>query len=293
MLLEGVYTALITPFTEAGDLDTEALTTLVRHVVDGGGEGIVPLGTTGEGYAVDAVERAEVLRAVREAADESTGLIAGATASSTRETIRNAALAAELGYDAIMVAPPPYALPNGEELAAHYRAVAREVGLPVVLYDFPIRTGVSIDWRVLDALVDEPGIVGVKEASGDLLRAIELRNRYGDRYELVCGADPLILDFVMWGACSWIAGAAGFLPRECSNIFGLAVSGEQRAARDALEELLPMMLSMEHGGYLQKVRAGTEAQGLPAGYPRAPLQRLAESEAEEFAAMLVGTTRRS
>jgi 4-hydroxy-tetrahydrodipicolinate synthase len=293
MLLEGVYTALITPFTETGDLDTEALTALVRHVVDGGGEGVVPLGTTGEGYAVDPDERTEALRAVREAADESTGLVAGATASSTRETIRNAALAAELGYDAIMVAPPPYALPNGEELVSHYRAVAREAGLPVVLYDFPIRTGVSIDWRVLDALVDEPGIVAIKEASGDLLRAVELRNRYGDRYELVCGADPLILDFVMWGARSWIAGGAGFLPREHSRILDLAVSGEQTAAREALEELLPMLLSMEHGSYSQKVRVAIEAYGLPAGYPRAPLQRLPASEAAEFAAMVTGTAQRA
>jgi 4-hydroxy-tetrahydrodipicolinate synthase len=188
-----------------------------------------------------------------------------------------------------MVAPPPYALPNDAELVGHYRAVVQEAGLPLVLYDYPIRTGVSIDWRVLDALVDEPRIVGIKEASGDLLRAVELRNRYGDRYELVCGTDPLILDFVMWGARSWIAGAAGFLPREHSRILGLAVGGEITAAREALEELLPMMLSMEHGGYLQKVRAGTEAHGLPAGYPRAPLKRLPESETTQFAATLTAT----
>jgi 4-hydroxy-tetrahydrodipicolinate synthase len=97
----------------------------------------------------------------------------------------------------------------------------------------------------------------------------------------------------MWGARSWIAGGSGFLPQEHSRILALATSGELPAAREALAELLAMLLSLEHGPYMQKVRAGLEAHGLPAGYPRAPMQRLSESEAAEFVATLSLTVQRA
>jgi 4-hydroxy-tetrahydrodipicolinate synthase len=282
MQLQGVYTALVTPFAESGDLDTNALKTLVRHVVDGGGEGIVPLGTTGEGYAVTRAERAEILRVVRDAADPVTGLIAGVTASTTRDAVDNAQLAATLDYHGVMAAAPPYALPDASELSIHFRTIAREAGLPLVLYDFPARTGVSIDWDVLDALADEPMVIGIKEASGDIARVIEMRHRYGDRYEIICGADPLILDFVIWGVRSWIAGGSGFLPREHSQILALAAAGDLAGAREHLLVLLPMLLAMEQGKYMQKVRAGLAARQLPAGSPRPPLAALDEASALAF-----------
>jgi 4-hydroxy-tetrahydrodipicolinate synthase len=282
MVLEGVYTALITPFTAAGDLDTPALATLARHVVDGGGEGIVPLGTTGEGYALNLDERAEVLRVVHEVGNGAVGLIAGVTASSTQEAITNARLAVDLGYDGVMVAPPPYVLPSPAELAAHFAAVANEAGVPVVLYDYPLRAGVPIGWEVLDALYDHTGVVAIKEASGDLGRVIEMRVRYGDRYEIVCGADPLILDFALWGSRAWIAGGSGVLPREHSELLALAVDGDFAGAKRALDQLLPMLLAMEQGGYTQAVRAGLAAIGLPAGVPRPPLQQPDDAAAAAF-----------
>jgi 4-hydroxy-tetrahydrodipicolinate synthase len=282
MLLEGVYTALITPFTTSGDLDVVALATLVRHVVDGGGEGIVPLGTTGEGYALNLDERAEVLRVVHEVCDGAVGLIAGVTASTTQDAIANAQLAAEVGYQGVMVAPPPYVLPSPAELAAHFAGIASDAGVPVVLYDYPLRAGVPIGWEVLDELHDHSGVVAIKEASGDLGRVIEMRTRYGDRYEIVCGADPLILDFALWGSRAWIAGGSGVLPREHSDILARAVAGDFEGAKRALDQLLPMLLAMEQGGYIQTVRAGLTAIGLPAGTARPPLQRPDDVAAATF-----------
>jgi 4-hydroxy-tetrahydrodipicolinate synthase len=274
MKIEGVYTALLTPFTAEEDLDLDALQALVRHVVDEGGEGIAPLGTTGEGYAVTRSERAEILRAVRDAAGPATGLIAGVTEITTRGTVENARLAAELGYQAAMVAPPPYVLPNTAELIEHFQAVAREGGLPVVLYDYPARTGVSIDEQVLGALVDEPGIIAIKEASGDFTRVVRLRALYGDRFQIVCGADSLILDFVLWGSEAWIAGSAGVLPGEHSRLLAAARAGDFRSAREMLEDILPLLLSIEEGAYTQKLRSALRELGLPSGHPRAPLQEL-------------------
>jgi 4-hydroxy-tetrahydrodipicolinate synthase len=272
MRMKGVFTALLTPFAADGSVDIPALQTLVRHVVGAGGEGLVPLGTTGEGYAVTAAERAEILRAVQEAADPSTILIAGATEITTRDAIADASLAAELGYHAVMIAAPPYVLPDPIELAEHFRAVARASALPVILYDYPARTGVSIGSDCLDALVDEPLVIAIKEASGDLGRMIRLRQRYGGRYQFICGTDSLILDFVLWGADAWIAGTANVLPREHSELLALARAGRTVDARKALENLLPMLLSTEEGGYTHKIRAALQQIGLPAGHARGPLR---------------------
>jgi 4-hydroxy-tetrahydrodipicolinate synthase len=291
MRIEGVYTALLTPFTAEDEVDLDALQVLVRHVVEGGGEGIAPLGTTGEGYAVTRSERADILRAVRDAADPSTGLIAGVTEITTRGTVQNAQLAAELGYQAAMVAPPPYVLPNTAELVEHFRTVAREGGLPVVLYDYPTRTGVSVDEQVLEALVDEPGVIGIKEASGDFSRVIRLGSLFGDRFQLICGADSLILDFVLWGAEAWIAGSSGVLPAEHSRLLAVAREGDFVAARDLLEDILPLLVTIEDGAYTQKLRRALQELGLPSGRPRAPLHEFEGNLPNEVTGLLA--TRRA
>lgn len=290
MHFEGVYTAVVTPFTDSDKVDTAALATLVEHIVNGGGEGIVALGTTGEGYAVDDDERRVVLSAVAEAAGGRAGLIAGATASTTRDAVANTILARELNYTAAMIAPPPYVLPTAGELTAHYREIARQAQLPILLYDFPARVGVSIGWDVLDALAEVPEVIGLKEASGDLTRIVEMQMRYGDRFEIVCGADPLIVDFALWGARGWIAGASGFLPKQHSEILRLASSGAYVEAKRKLEELLPMLLDMEHSGYGHKVRSGLATYGLPAGHARHPMQPLSDADRDQFTATLPSNT---
>ena len=284
MLLEGVYTAVVTPFTADDKVDTKALTHLIEHVIEGGGEGIVALGTAGEGHAVNDAERSEVLRTVQEVAAGRVGLVAGATAITTRDAAKNAALAKQLGYHAAMVAPPPYVLPNSHELVNHYRQVAQQADLPILLYDFPARVGVTIGWDILDALADETRIIGLKEASGDMARIVEMRMRYGNRYEIVCGADTLIVDFAIWGARGWIAGASGFIPREHVEILQLASAGRYDEARTKLEPLLPLLFDMEHAEYGHKVRVGLEMHGLPAGSARLPIQQLDPASVETFTA---------
>lgn len=284
MLLEGVYTAVVTPFTADDEVDTEALAQLVEHVIDGGGEGIVALGTAGEGYAVSSAERGKVLRTVYDAAAGRVGLVAGATAMTTRDTAENAVLAKECGYKAAMVAPPPYVLPNANELVNHYRRVAQQADLPILMYDFPARVGVTIGWDVLDGLVDERRVIGLKEASGDMARIVEMRMRYADRYEIVCGADTLVVDFALWGARGWIAGASGFIPREHVEILRLASAGRYEEARTKLKRLLPLLFDMEHAEYGHKVRVGLEMHGLPGGRARLPIQELDAASLEVFAA---------
>ena len=282
MDITGVYTAVATPFTEADTVDVAALRVLVEHVIAGGGEGIVALGTMGDGLAVTVEERREILAVTAETTAGRAGLVAGATAVTTRDAIAHSVLAGELGYDAVMIAPPPYVLPTAAELVDHYRAIADSAGIPILMYDYPDRVGVSIGFDVLDELADVPQIIGVKEASGDMARVIGMRRRYGDRYEIVCGADTLIVDFALWGCRGWIAGASGFLPDEHVEILALASSGQFIEAKEKLAPLLAMIMEMESGGYSHKVRTGLAAAGLPCGATRAPLRPLSPADRNAF-----------
>lgn len=278
MLIDGVFTAIATPYDADGDIDLDLIPPLVERVVDGGGQGIVVLGTTGEGYAATDTERAQILRVAAEATAGRAKLVAGATASTSKSTLAYAELARDLGYTAAMVAAPPYVVPTPRELTQHYSDLAQGSGIPILLYDYPARTGLSIGWEVFDALVDHPGIVGIKESSGDLTRIVEMRHRYGDRFEIVCGADSLIVDFALWGARGWIAGSSGFLAAEHVELLRTATAGDFRTAKQLLNGLLPLFLELERGGYTQKVRYGLELFGHSIGEPRLPLHTLTDEE---------------
>lgn len=113
-----------------------------------------------------------------------------------------------MGYHALMVAVPPYSCPSQRELLAHYRAVAASTGLPLVLYNFPWRAGTEIGYEVMDDLFDLPNVIGIKEASSDMSRVYELRLRYGERFQMICGSDDQVLDYFLWGSRAWIGGAS-------------------------------------------------------------------------------------
>jgi 4-hydroxy-tetrahydrodipicolinate synthase len=181
-----------------------------------------------------------------------------------------------------MVAVPPYSRPNQRELLAHYRAVAEAVQIPMVLYNFPWRAGTEVGYEVLDGLAEYEHVIGIKEASGEMARVYEMRLRYGERYQIVCGSDDEALDYFLWGTQSWIGGAASCAPRQHVAVLEAAQAGDFIRARGLMGKLLPMLRNMESGGYTQKVKAGCEVLGIPVGKPRRPLLPLLDEDRREF-----------
>ncbi len=286
MDIEGVYVPVVTPFDAADEVDPDAYAAVVEHVLAGGVRGIVPCGTTGEYYALSAEERLRVFAHCRDVVDGRAQLVAGCNAGSTREVLRYAEAARELGYDGIMLAAPPTSLPGQRELAAHYLAVADRVGLPIVLYNFPARAGIEIGLECLDAVADHPSIVAVKESSGDFSRFLALRRRYAGRLELVCGSDDQAVDYFSWGVRSWLAGTANVLPAQHVAIMDAANRGELPEAYRLFEQLLPWIQNMESGSYNQKAKRGLEHLGVPAGDVRQPLLPLDDETAASIVADL-------
>jgi 4-hydroxy-tetrahydrodipicolinate synthase len=289
--LEGVFVPVVTPFDREGAVDPTLLTAVTERCLEAGVRGIVSCGTTGEYYALGEAERIDVMRRTHDVAAGRAQLVAGCNAGSTGTAILLARTAVDIGYDALMLAAPPTSLPRAHELAAHFVAVAEACGLPTILYNYPARSGVEIDFQCLDQVADHPLIVGIKESSGDFSRFLALRDRYAGRITVVCGSDDQAVDYFFWGVRSWLAGTANVLPRQHVEILDAANSGDLAAARKQFEQILPWVQHMEAGSYNQKAKLGLRHLGLDCGDVRQPLLPLSDAEAATLIEILDGVLR--
>lgn len=282
MGFRGIYAPIVTPFGADGEINYAVLGKLVDFLIENGIGGLVPGGTTGEVYAFSDAERLEIFRFVKAHVSGRVPLMAGTNSGATRDVIRYSQAAEKLGYDSLMVAVPPYSRPTQRELLSHYLAVARSVTLPIVLYNFPWRAGTEVGYEVMDGLLDQTNVIGIKEASGDMARVYEFRMRYGSRYQMICGSDDQALDYFLWGSTCWIGGGASCAPRQHAAVLQAALANDFVAARSAMDKLMPLMRCLEGGSYAQKVKRGCELLGIPVGSPRQPLLPLTDTDRAEF-----------
>jgi 4-hydroxy-tetrahydrodipicolinate synthase len=281
MLLEGVYTPVVTPFGDDGEIDFDTLTRVIEHQLQNGTRGIVSCGTTGEYYACTFDERVALMTHTRDVAQGEAQLLAGCNSGSTREVVRLGEVARGLGYDALLLSAPHTSLPSQRELGGHYAAVAAAVGLPIVLYNYPARAGVEIGFDALDAIADLPEIVAIKESSGDFSRFLTLRRRYEGRVEVMCGSDDQAVDYFSWGVRSWLAGTANVLPRQHVAVMDAALRGDHALAHRLFDGMLPWVQDMESGSYNQKAKLGLAHLGIVCGDVRQPLLPLDPATAAE------------
>lgn len=282
MKLAGILPALVTPFDAKGDIDFKAFEKLLISLRAAGVSGWVPCGSTGEYNLMSDAEREQVLTFVRDFAKPGETLIAGANAPHTRGVIANCKRAKEIGYDTVLLAPPFYTKPTQAELTGHYRAVLDATDVNIVLYSYLGKDGIELEWETLDALADHPRVIGIKESSGSLQRAIGIATRYKDRLQLVSGSDDIALDFMFWGADSWICGPANCMVKACCDLDRTFRSGDMAKAREKMATLYTAMNSLESGKFVQKVKYGCELQGTPVGECRMPLGPLTDNEKADF-----------
>ncbi|MDP9811492.1 4-hydroxy-tetrahydrodipicolinate synthase [Rhizobium tibeticum] len=282
MKLSGVMPALITPFDANGKVDFKAFEKHLTGLRAAGVTGWVPMGSTGEYSALSNAERDEVLKFVKDFANEGEALIAGTNAPATREVIENTLRAKEIGYDTVLLATPFYTRPTQDELLAHFQLVLAETNVNLVLYSYPYKDGVEIGFDILDALADDPRVLGIKESSGSLQRAIDIHARYAGRIDLVSGSDDIALDFMFWGADAWICGPANCMAKACVDLDRTFRSGDLAKAREKMIVLYKAMNILESGKFVQKVKYGCELQGQSVGNCRAPLGELTVDEKAEF-----------
>jgi 4-hydroxy-tetrahydrodipicolinate synthase len=286
MKLTGVLPALVTPFDAQANIDFKAFEKHLTNLRVAGVKGWVPCGSTGEYNLMSDGEREQVLNFVKDFAKPGEILIAGTNAPHTKGVIANSKRAKEIGYDTVLLAPPYYTKPTQQELIAHFKAVLDAVDVNIVLYSYPAKDGIEMEWELLDALADHPRVIGIKESSGILQRAIGIATRYKDRIQLVSGSDDIALDFMFWGAESWICGPANCMAKAVCDLDRTYRAGDLNKARAQMATIFKAMSILESGKYVQKVKYGCELQGAPVGAARAPLGPLTDDEKAAFRAAM-------
>jgi 4-hydroxy-tetrahydrodipicolinate synthase len=238
--LAGSLTALATPFRD-GHLDEEAYKAFVLEQLQEGTSGLVPVGTTGEAVTMSDAER---IRAVRAAVETSSGrvpVVGGAGSNSTQATIENIGQVRDAGADAALVVTPYYNKPNQAGLYEHYRACVRaHPGFPLVVYNVPGRTACDLLPETCLRLCDFPEVVAVKEATGSMARAVDIREKCGDRLTLLSGDDFTAAAFIAVGGEGVISVSSNIVPRKMADLVAAARAGERTRARDLQVALNPL-----------------------------------------------------
>lgn len=284
--LSGVLPALVTPFDADGQIDFVAFKAHLEALRAAGVSGWVPCGSSGEYNLLSDAERESVLQFVKDFAKPGEILIAGTNAPSTAGVIANTRRAQEMGYDAVLLAVPFYTKPTQAEIIRHFNAVIDATDMDIVLYSYPGKDGVEIEYEALDALADNPHIIGIKESSGVLQRAIGISTRYAGRIQLVSGSDDIAWDFMQWGADSWICGPANCMAKPVCEMDAAFRAGDQARAKEIMQAIWPAMNVLESGKFVQKLKYGCELQGNPVGACRMPFGPLTDAEKAEFAAAM-------
>lgn len=285
MIFKGSIVAIVTPFSH-GRVDRKALADLVRWHVAEGTQGIVVNGTTGEAPTLAAEEQEATLKTVLAAARRRVPVIAGVGSNDTEKSVAQAKRVERLGPDGLLLITPYYNRPVQEGLFRHIEAVARAVKAPIVVYHIPGRTGVTLTVETVARLMAFKHIVAIKEASGDLRFAMDLRTRIGARLAILSGEDPLNLPLASIGACGAISVVANVVPRLMARMFAAAFENDFATAAGLHLEMLDLHRAMFCETNPIPVKAALAMMGRIGPEIRLPLTPLPADKARAVRAVL-------
>lgn len=275
MRFKGVIPPVTTPFNADMSIDWDGFRAMNEHLISSGVDGIIVGGTTGEYYAQSREERIASMKVAREAIKGRVPMIVGVGAIRTEDCIDYALAAKENGADGILIGSPYYAVPTQLELANHALSIDRAAGLPIMLYNYPGRTGTMMDQEFFDRVGRSANFCAIKESSGSANQLHMLARDY-PAIDIFCGMDDQALEFFAWGAKGWVCGGGNCLPAEHIALYrACAIEKDFDKGRRIMSALLPFMRVLEQGGkFVQSIKYGCELAGLPAGPVRKPMRGL-------------------
>ena len=284
-MFKGVITALVTPFR--GDaVDEEALRRLVDEQIRAGIDGFVPVGTTGESPTVSVEEHIRIIKIVVEETRKRVPVIAGTGANSTREAIELTREARAVGADGTLQVTPYYNRPTQDGLVRHFKAVADAVGLPVVVYNVPGRTGCDLLPETMERLCEVPLVVGIKEATGSAQRAAQIIARVGDRMVVLSGDDATAFPLYALGAQGCISVVSNVAPADMAAMWDAAAAGNWNKARELHYRVFPLSEGLFIEANPIPVKAALAMMGKISDEIRAPLYPMAGVNREKVRKIL-------
>jgi 4-hydroxy-tetrahydrodipicolinate synthase len=228
---EGIFPALVTPFTDDGKaVDEERLRTLVSHCLELGVHGVVPCGTTGEFVNMTTEEKRCVIKIVIDEVNGRVPVIAGTGASGTDQTVEMTRYAKDAGATAALIVTPFYLKPADRGIYEHYYTIANEVDLPIILYNIPQCTGLDLPWQMVEDLAQIPNIVGVKDSSGQLKFILAVLEKVRDKVNVLCGHDEVVVAGLAAGCSGAILASANVIPEIWIQIYNHVKKGELQEA---------------------------------------------------------------
>lgn len=278
MKFEGIHPPVITPHLTDCLIDYDGFVTMLEHLIAAGVHGIIVGGTTGEYYAQTTNERVDLMRIASETIAGRLPLTVGVGAIRTEDCIAYARAAADCGATALLINAPSYVLPTQRELADHALAIDSVADLPILLYNYPERTGTMMDSEFFERIGRSGNFVAIKESSGDINRLHALA--LDPRLDLLCGTDDQALEFFCWGARGWVCAGGNCLPKEHIALYrAVVLENDVKKGRAIMSALMPLMTLLEQGGkFVQSIKYACAVQELPAGPVRKPLKALRKSE---------------
>jgi 4-hydroxy-tetrahydrodipicolinate synthase len=275
MTLQGCFTAIVTPFKD-GRVDWDAFRNLIAKQVEGGVDGILPVGTTGESPTLEMDEHKKVIETTIECTAGKCRVIAGTGANSTKEALELTLFAKQAGADATLQVTPYYNKPSQEGLYRHFSTIADETGLPVMLYNVPGRTAVDMLPATVARLAQHPGIFGIKEATGDLDRVGEIQALCGTEFKLYSGDDATAREFMLRGGSGVVSVTSNVAPRVMAEMCAAAIRQDVAAAEKIDQQLFDLHRDLFVESNPIPVKWALERMGMIPGGLRLPLTRLIE-----------------
>ncbi len=270
----GVFAVVCTAFNKEGEIDEAAQRKHIRWIIDDCKvHGIIPCGSTGEFAFLSEQERKRVVAITVDEVNKQLPVIAGSAACATKEVIEYAHCYQDMGVDGVMIIPSYYGRLSQDEIFLHYSTIARNIESPIIVYNNPGTSGSDILPTTVARLAEFNNIVAIKESTGIMQRLVDINLLVGDRVEVLCGCDTLVMEMFSMGVEGCIAAPSNVVAKQCVQLYKLMVEQKDTAAAWKLyQKIRPLFDLFEGSGqYVALAKAGLEMLGRPIGQPREPL----------------------
>ena len=267
---EGVMPAITTQFDVHGNLDLAAFKNNLTHQIQAGVHGIILGGTLGEASTLTAEEKQQLLTTTLDEVKGAIPVIMNIAEQSTAEAVRLAKQATSEGADGLMLLPPMRYKATDDETVAYFSAVASAIPLPIMIYNNPVDYKIEVTLEMFAALEQHKNITAVKESTRDVTNVTRMINRFGDRFQILCGVDTIAMETLLMGANGWVAGLVDAFPEETVAIYTYCKVGEIEKARAVFRWFLPLLELDISPQLVQNIKLCEVATGLGTGYVRPP-----------------------
>lgn len=285
---KGIIPAVVTPLTATGTFNEKAMRKLLNYLIDGGVHGLFVVGTTGEFYGLTPEEKRDIFTLTVDEVKGRVPVYAGTSGITTRESLILTHIAEECRVDAVSVLTPMFVTPSQDQLITHYKTVAGNTSLPVILYNNPPKTSVSLAPATVAMLAEVPNIIGIKDSSGDMTVTAEYirLTRQIEGFSVLMGRDTLIYGALCYGAAGSIAACANVAPRLCVDIYEKFIAGDLKGSLESQFALAPLRIAFTIGTFPAVIKESLNMLGIEAGNCLDPAGPMTNEEREKLRKVL-------